>query len=286
MGILSFFHKIKMGFVRALEPSIPYVDEAKSYGNDGEDEFVYMLQSKLPSCKIKRNVSISTSEGDAEIDCLVLYHNKLFAIEIKRWKGYLTEQHDGFLQEKTDRWTEETHTKILKSPFKQLGRAIYLLRKQIPVKAWINAIVYFEDDELESIEIFSDNIWFDRQQDLLNYIVNDGKSSSDTAANDFFEQCIPADYVYSKTRGERRCFINRDTLNFESPKGIITASQIVSIRIVHHWSYDDFYIQLIDGSENVISLENAKINVKDNGDTSTYPLCKLDYIQLGRTLTQ
>ena len=120
MGIRAFFHKIKMGFVRAGESSIPYVNEAKRYGNYGEDEFTYMLRRELPSCKIKRNIVISTAEGNAEIDCLVLYENKLFAIEVKRWKGCLTEREDGFLQEKTDRWTGETHTKLLKSPFKQL----------------------------------------------------------------------------------------------------------------------------------------------------------------------
>ena len=98
MGIRSFFHKIKIGFVRIGESSIPYVDEVKRYGNYGEDEFTDMLRRKLPSCKIKRNVIISTPEGNAEMDCLVLYHNKLFAIEVKRWKGSLTERAVGFLQ--------------------------------------------------------------------------------------------------------------------------------------------------------------------------------------------
>ena len=188
MGIRAFFHKIKMGFVRAVESSIPYVNEAKRYGNYGEDEFTYRLHRELPSCKIKRNVVISTSDGNAEIDCLVLYNNKLFAIEVKRWKGCLTERDDGFLQEKTDRWTGEMHTKLLKSPFKQLGRAIYLLRKQIPIKAWVNAVVFFEDDELESVSAFSDNVWFDRYQDLVDYISNDGKISFETGAKDFFDK--------------------------------------------------------------------------------------------------
>ena len=72
MRIRELFHKIKMGFVRARESSIPYVNEAKRYGNYGEDEFTYRLRRELPSCKIKRNVVISTPDGNAEIDCLVL----------------------------------------------------------------------------------------------------------------------------------------------------------------------------------------------------------------------
>jgi hypothetical protein len=273
-----------MGFVRAGESSIPYVNEAKRYGNYGEDEFTYMLRRELPSCKIKRNVVISTSEGNAEIDCLVLHNNKLFAIEVKRWKGYLTEREDGFLQEKTDRWTGETHTKLLKSPFKQLGRAIYLLRKQVPIKAWVNAVVFFEDDELESVSTSSDNVWFDCYQNLIEYINNDGKVSFGTSANDFFDKCVPADYLYANNWGKSlHCIINRFTLRFETPNGSIFADNIASIRISHHWSSDDLYITMVDGSIRTLTLENAKIQVSDNGRISTYALCKLDYIELGRT---
>ena len=287
MGIRAFFHKIKMGFVRAGESSIPYVNEVKRYGNSGEDEFTYRLCRELPSCKIKRNVAILTPDGNAEIDCLVLHHKKLFAIEVKRWKGYLTERDDGFLQEKTDRWTGETHTKLLKSPFKQLGRAIYLLRKQIPIKAWVNAVVFFEGDELESVSAFSDNVWFNRYQDLVDYISNDGKVSFGTSANDFFERCVPADYLYANSWGKSlHCIINRTTLRFKTPQGDISADNIDSIRISHHWSYDELHITMADGSIKTITLENAKIQVSDNGRISTYALCKLDYIELGRTLNR
>ncbi len=287
MGIRAFFHKIKMGFVRAGESSIPYVNEVKRYGNSGEDEFTYRLCRELPSCKIKRNVAILTPDGNAEIDCLVLHHKKLFAIEVKRWKGYLTERDDGFLQEKTDRWTGETHTKLLKSPFKQLGRAIYLLRKQIPIKAWVNAVVFFEGDELESVSAFSDNVWFNRYQDLVDYISNDGKASFGTSANDFFEKCVPADYLYANAWGKSlHCIINRTTLRFKTPQGDISADNIDSICISHHWSYDELHITMADGSIKTITLENAKIQVSDNGRISTYALCKLDYIELGRTLNR
>ena len=285
MGIRAFFHKIKMGFVRAREPFIPYVDEAKRYGNDGEDEFIDTLRRKLSSCKMKRNVVVSTPEGNAEIDCLVLYRNKLFAIEIKRWKGHLKECDYGFLQEKTDRWTNEPHTKLLKSPFKQLGRAVYLLKQQIPVKAWINSVVFFQDDELESVSVFSENVWFDRYQDLADYIINDGKVSFGTGAHDFFEQCMPADYLHSCAQGASlHCTINRATLRFSSSRGIIPADRIASIRMIHHWSYDELHITLTDGSTRLLSRENAKIQFRYNGQIITRSLCRLDYIELGRTL--
>lgn len=285
MSIRAFFHKIKMGFVRASESAIPYISEVKRYGNDGEDEFIHRLCRALPSCKIKRNVVISTPDGNAEIDCLLLYQNKLFAIEVKRWKGRLTEQKEGFRQEKTDYWTDEIHTKYLKSPFKQIGRAVYLLRKQIPTKAWINTIVFFDDDELESVSTISDYVWFKRYQDLIEYIRNNGKASFVADASEFFRMCTPSDYLYAKAWDKSlHGIINRATLWFNTPHGSISGDSIFSIRIIHHWSCDDLHIQLIDGTERTVTLENAKIQVCDNCRMNTYALCKLDYIELGRTL--
>ncbi|MBQ4272237.1 MAG: NERD domain-containing protein [Clostridia bacterium] len=170
MGILEFFHKITMYFVRDSEDFIPDMNEAQRYGNDGEDALIRILCREMPCCKIKRNVFVSTDEGNAEIDCLVLYRDKLFAIEVKCWKGKLIDQGDDFLKEKTDTLTEQVYRKHLKSPFKQLGRAVYLLKKQIPVKAWINTVVFFEADALASISVRSDDVWFERIPDLVNYI--------------------------------------------------------------------------------------------------------------------
>ena len=285
MGIRAFFHKIKLIFVRAKEPSIPHVSAAKRYGNFGENNFIYMLRRELPSCKIKKNVVISTSEGNGEIDCLVLNNNKLFAIEVKSWKGVLTEKNGYFLKETTDRWTNETHTKLLKSPFKQLGRAIHLLKNQIPIKVWVNSVVFFNDADFESVTTFSDNVWFDHFEDLINYILNYGKDSLGKNAKDFFEKCIPADCLYANEWGKsKHCIINRNALKSEILQGNIDVDKIVSIRIYHHLSYDELYITMTDGSIKAINSENAKIRVSDNGITSTHALCKLDYIELGRTI--
>ena len=103
----------------------------------------------------------------------------------------------------------------------------------------------------------------------------------------FFDKCIPADYLYANAWGKSlHCIIDRTALRFETSEGVITADRIDSIRIAHHWSYDDLHIRLTDGTERNITLENAKIRVNDNGRVSTYALCKLNYIELGRTLNQ
>ena len=280
MGIGEFFHKIGVGFTRLGENSIPHTTQAKRYGNWGEDEFVYHIRTHLPNCQIKRNIVIQTLEGNAEIDCLILYNNKLFAIEIKRWKGELTECDGQFVQRKLDRWTDEWHTKIQKSPFRQLSRAIYLLRKQVPEKAWINSIVYFED--ADRISINNKNTWFDNVYSLTEYIQNNGQVSYGNNAQAFFNQCIPADYLYSNFWDKSlHCVICDDSLIFRISNKVVHKSDISTISIEHHWSYDELYIKTRQGITYNTKCENKHIKVIENGYARQYALCKLDYIELG-----
>ncbi len=280
MGLRSFFHKIKIGFTRMGESSIPYTTQAKKYGDWGEDEFVYAIESRLPGCKIKKNIIIQTSEGNAEIDCLILYKNKLFAIEVKCWKGQLVERDGDFVQYKRDRWTDEIHTKIHKSPFKQIRRAIYLLRKENPENAWVNSVVFFE--EADRIEGDSDSVWFDDIDDLTYHIQNDGKVSWSNNAERFFDKCIAADYLYCNSWGKSlHCIICDESLRFTTPEGVLTRKGIDSISIVHHWSYDELKIKTVSGRVFFVNRENDYIVVNDNGYKYRYALCKLDYIKLG-----
>lgn len=283
MGISALFHKIRIGFVRKSENSLSYVPEEKRYGNSGETQFVYSLQSLLPSCSIKKNILIQTTEGNAEIDCLVLYGNKLFAIEIKNWKGRIDEYNGTYIKTKTDRWTGEIHSKEVKLPFGQLRRAIYLLRKQIPGKVWVNGIVYFEDTD---VNISSEDIWFDNIDSLVEYILQSGKISRPREAFDFFSHCIPADYLHSRSWGnDLHCFVLPESLSFNIQGKSITRDNIVRIHIEHHWSYDVLHFWLKDGSTPALHIENAKIRVNDNGHMREYGFSKLDYIELGNTLS-
>lgn len=280
MGIGGFFHKIGIGFTRLGENSIPHTTQAKRYGNWGEDEFVYHIKNHLPNCQIKRNIVINTLDGNAEIDCLILYNNKLFAIEIKRWKGELIERDGQFVQYKRDRWTDEWHAKSHKSPFRQLNRAIYLLRKQIPEKAWINSIVYFE--EADKLSINSEGVWFENIYSLIEYILNDGQTSYGNNAQTFFDKCIPADYLYSNSWDKSlHCIICDDSLIFKTQNKFLKRSDISTISVKHHWYYDELCIKSHQGVIYNINLENEHLRVIENGYIRQYAFCKLDYIELG-----
>jgi len=280
MGLWNLFHKIKIGFTRRDEPSIPRATSAKQYGDWGEDTFIYAVQDRLPDCKIKKNIIIQSAEGNAEIDCLILYKNKLFAIEVKRWKGHLVERGGDFVQYKRDRWTDEVHTKIQKSPFKQLRRAIYLLRKQIPDNTWINDIVFFE--EAECVEAKDGDVWFGDINEIVAYIMSYGRASRGDSAISFFEKCIAADYLRGiYWQSSLHCIVCDESLRFNTPEGIITRNDISSISIKHHWSYDELKIKTLRGGCFISKLENASIYVIDNGYKKRYSLAKIDYVEFG-----
>lgn len=284
MGLNSFFHKIKTGFARLGGTSIPDVSSTKRYGDNGEEYFLDELTRALPLSRIKRNIIINTPDGNAEIDCLVLCRDKLFAIEVKRWKGHLTETDNGFIQEKTDRWTGEIHSKYQKSPFKQLNRAIYLLRKEISGNVWINSVIYFEDNEFEGITTDSENTWFNNINDLVDYIKNDGEITyGNNKAKEFFDKCVSSDYLYSRSWDKSlHCIITPESLNIQTEQGLVTRKNISQINIIHHFSYDELDITMNDGTHKCAVIENGKITVNDNGKFANYSLCKLDYIEIGR----
>lgn len=211
---------------------------------------------------------------------MILYDNKLFAVEVKRWKGELIERDGQIVQHKLDRWTDEWHTKTHKSPFKQLARAIYLLRKQIPEKAWINSIVYFED--ANRISTNNENVWFDNIYSLTQYIRDEWQSSYGNNAQVFFSKCVPADYLYSNSWDKSlHCIVCEDSLSFKVQNKILKRNDISAISIKHHWSYDDLQIKTNQGVTYNITVENGHIRVIENGRAYQYALCKLDYIKLG-----
>ena len=278
MGILSFFHKIKIGFVRMTGNTLPYVHQEKRYGNAGEDYFVSEIQTRLPDCRIKRNVIVTSPDGIAEIDSLILYKNKLFAIEVKRWKGTLTERSDDFLQEKVDQWTGEIHSKTHTSPFKQLSRAIYHLRKQIPERAWVNDVVFFE--EADSVRTTSQNVYFCDIDSLAAYIRDNGKASYGRSAEMMFKKSNAADTLISGNR-TLNGIISYDSLTFQTDEGTVRREDIDSINIQHKWSSDKIYIKLVNGTYCHTEIENGYLYVTEGHNLDTYHLAKIDRIEIG-----
>lgn len=280
MGLFKLFHKIKIAHVRRQELPIPPVSPKKQYGTYGEDEFAYEMKHLLPDCQMKRNIIVESDDGDAEIDFLILYRSKLFAVEVKRWSGTIEGNVNHITKEKIDRWTGEIYTETPLSPFVQLKRAVYLLKKQQKQKAWINTIVYFED--ADTVHLEGDDVWFTEIKELVEYIKCGGEISHSGNTAGFFYSCRAADYLYTYIYDrELRCIIYDSSLVFDISGRKLTRRDIDSINIKHRRTYDILNIKTRDGEIFTAELENSFVKVSDNDGIGSYALCKIDRIVLG-----
>lgn len=280
MGLLKLFHKIKISCIRRQEVPIPPFSPQKQYGSYGEDEFAYEMEHLLPDCRMKRNIIIESDDGDAEIDFLILYRRKLFAVEVKRWSGTIEGNINHIKKEKVDKWTGEIYTETPLSPFVQLKRAVYLLKKQQNQKVWINTIVFFED--ADTVRLEGDDVWFTEIKELAEYIKCGGESSYSGDTAKFFNNCRSADYLYTYIYGiELRCIIRDSSLVFDISGRRLTRRDIDLIDITHRRTYDILNIKARDGESYTAELENGFVEVTDSGRTRSYALSKIERIKLG-----
>ena len=279
MGVL---HKLKVGLGRIFNSSsVGYTPEVKRYGNSAEFGLASFLRQRIPDCQVKSNVIISlpNENTEAEIDCLVLYEDKLFAIEIKHWKGIIVEHEDGFHTYKQDRYTDDIWEKVLKSPFRQIGRAVTMLKKQTNNRDWIQTIVYFEG--ASSVQINGSDIWFDDASELANYILNFENRYRSNGNIRCFQSAVASDFIYSGAYRNLHCIIDNASLCFNFGSTTLTRRDISVIDIEHHFSYDTLFIHLHNGNTVTLKSENGRIYTTENKVRRTYSLCKIDRIILG-----
>ncbi len=279
---MSLLHKLKIGLIRIFNSySIDYTPEVKRYGNSAEFGLPNFLKNCIPNCQIKTNVIISlpNENSEAEIDCLLLYEDKLFAIEIKHWKGVVVEREDGFYKYKQDRYTDDVWEKPLKSPFRQVNRAVSMLKKQTNNRDWIQPIVYFQG--ASSVRIYSNNIWFDDASDLVHYIQGFQKKYKSSGNINCFRRATAADFIYSTAYRNLHCIIYDESLVFNIGNERLTRRNICSIDIEHHFSYDTLYIHLKDDREATVQIENGVLCATENRKRRIYSFSKIDKIVLG-----
>lgn len=279
---MGIFHKLKVGLGRIFNSSsVDYTPEVKRYGNSAEFRLPQFLENRIPNCKIKSNVIISlpNENAQAEIDCLVLVEDKLFAIEIKHWKGRVVEYNDGFHIYKQDKYTDDVWEKVLKSPFRQIGRAISMLKKQTNNRDWVQSIVYFE--EASSVQVSEDGVWFNNASDLADYILGYENRYKSNGNIQCFRSAIAADFIYSGTYHNLHCIIDDKSLCFNVSNIQLTRQDIWWIDIQHHFSYDDLIIHLRNGNTTIVQVENGRIYAMEYRGRREYSLCKIDRIILG-----
>lgn len=262
--------------------NIEFVSEQKAFGNEAEDYFSSRITTALPDCIIKSNVIVLSSTGACEIDNIIQYKNKLFIVEIKNWKGEIEQNSSEFITRKRDKYTNEIHTNTLKSPFGQVKRQINLLKQLTNSNPWINPIIYFNNAEC----VIADRTveWFTDIDSVVDYIVNDGKSTSYHEITKCINNCREADFVYSPSIfGERSCRCLIDDLSIKRICNGLEAKSIYKISIHHHFSYDDVNIYLRSGQMIHTTVDNETLIITDTtGKHNHYNLCKIETIIIGK----
>ena len=287
---MSIFHKLKVGLERFFTGDcLPTATEAKRYGNEAEFRLSDFLKKRIPDCMLKRNVVVSLPDGNAhaEIDCLVLLDDKLFAIEIKHWKGAVVERDDGFHKYKYKNDADGVWESVNKSPFQQVKRAVSILKKQTHNRDWIQTVVYIEG--ASSVQISDDGVWFDDAGKLADYIISykDSFCANRRLNGNIrcFYSAVSYDFIYSGTYRQQHCIIDNDSLRFAiADNACLARRDIRKIDVEHHFSYDKLYIRLVNGNTETVMMENEKIYVTENNFYRAYSLCKTDGIVLGSIL--
>ena len=276
---MGVFRKIGIGIKRAFESNNDRIDESKVFGNSGETFFYKELVSILPKdAIIKRNIVISTNGKSGEIDFLVVYQNKVFAIELKNWKGAITNNGDTFYQDKPDKYTYEVHHKEAKSPFRQIKRNIYNLKEQTTKRVFINPIIYF----LNNSEVYlnCDDVWFNNMNGLYSYITREGSTSYPNDINYLLKKLVIADKIYGKYGMDHNItgFIREGAIRTDFG---VDKRDIDYITFEHHFSSDDITVVLLNGSARSFNLENGYIFVEHDKKVDTFYYAKIDYIVIG-----
>ncbi|MBR0385621.1 MAG: NERD domain-containing protein [Erysipelotrichaceae bacterium] len=279
----ALLHKLKIGIRRVLQSNNDHVNSMKLYGNHGELSFYTELYKSLPaSAEIKRNIIVRSENRDAEIDLLVIYNEKLFAIELKRWKGMITNHGDVFYQGKVnERGSGLIHRKKVRSPFKQLARSIYLLKESTIREVYINPIVYFLDND--DVHVHADSPWFNDIDRLVRHIKNEGRRSRHEDIETFVGWLTIGDKTYGRNdKHEVTGIINSYSLQFETADRVIKKTDIDYIMVNHHFSYDDLDIHLRNGEAVTVQKDNGSMIMEHDRVHDTFYYSKIDLIVIGR----
>ena len=277
--IKEFFHKINVGLERKAGDTLPRVSEEKEWGSMAEDQTYQKLRYMLPDAKIFKNVCLDSKKAKGEIDFLIVYDLKVFVIELKCWKGRIYQDGDIFYKEKDS--YEETFTKELRSPIRQLNGNIYKLKQKFN-NIWFEKALLFLESESVSLED-DDFPYFTDIYNLIDYIKNEGEQNKPYAITYLLNNIKQYDLIISKglwSGKEKHCIIDPYSLNFTINGTNITKNQIDNISISHNFSYDELRITLKNKNVLYTTEENKTILYIDNNQTYSVSTSKIDYIKI------
>ena len=138
---LQTFQYLKGRMKFTQDQAITYNNLYKGYL--GERKFSKVLDKKLKShCIVLFGLLLESKNNLFQVDCLLIYRNEIFLIEIKNYIG------DFYVQD--EKWYVCSSDKEIKNPLHQLERSAYLLREFLStygLKYRVNPYVVFINNE-------------------------------------------------------------------------------------------------------------------------------------------
>lgn len=282
--ITNLFKNLRLWAKRSTQRNHDWVAESKAYGNLSEKDFYSTLKQHLPqSAILKKNILIKNQNKSSEIDFIIIFENKIFAIELKSWRGKITNDGDKYYQEKSDRYNEDViHYKELKSPFSQLKSNIYYLKESTNKNIYINAVVFFINDGL--IDIYDETVWFNEMDALVDYILSKGRSCSINEIEKFLKKLVIADRIYPKWQNNQFIvgIIDEHSLEFEFEGRQIKKHDIDFIAIEHKLTSDCLSIYLVNCTVIKISFANKTLLFNYDNVVDNFYLSRINRIEIGK----
>lgn len=276
-NIRNFFKRIGVGINRATGSSLPFTPPEKKVGNYSEVEVYNALRAKLPEATIIRNICLDSDTAKGDIDLLIIYEQKVFILELKSWRGSIYQEGDNFFQNK-DSSSGINYTNERVNPFSQIKRNLFQIKQQFS-NIWFTPVILFI--KTDSVDINQDIPWFTDIEELLTYIDTvQVRTNQESDISAIIKKVQSYDKLVSSTwfGKELSCIINENSLRFYLNQQEISKKDILSIKVKHHFSYDDAFITLKNTQEIKIRLENHKITYKENGKMKVVSLSKIDVI--------
>ena len=284
----QFFHKLGNTIAcigkRTFSKNVPYEEDWEIYGDEGEKYVQCELNKLLPNANIFCNIlTINDDRVIGEIDTLVILDDKIFAIEVKHYRGDIYEENGELYQDKPN---AECVTRLPRNPFKQIKSNVYKFKNiNNGEDYWINEAVFFVG--ADSIDIVSYDNWFTNIDCLVEYMLNEGRPSKRTSIDYVVSKINCRDEIigrglWSKKRCDR---IIRDVLTFENAEGQNVDIDLHNVKKIivekHRMSRDDLAIIMRDDSSIQVVATDTTISVKDYlGNIERYMFSKIDAVYL------
>lgn len=279
--VKNSFHKLKVGVERMVAEPLPEVSAEKEFGNFGESSTLLEIKKSLPDALILQSICLNPDDAKGEIDYLLVYQDKVFIIELKTWEGCVYQEGDNFYKDKVSK-SGEVYQKEMKSPFRQIRGNICQIKQSFP-KIWFEPIVLFQN--CDSLSITEEKIkWYDDVKTMTYDIRISGKPNRHEDVQKMLKKLILYDVIKAEQLDEKEDTGIIDETAFIFSDGVkkYGKADIAEIIVTHHFSYDNLNIKLLNGTIVQTRNENSLIQYKQNGQTKSVALNKVDYIKIGR----